>query len=231
MKSKIGICAICGKEGVVTDDHLPPRNIFPKPQPCDIDLITVPACRSCNGGSSKDDEEFKLFISLKSGMEEPHCKKLHTSTKSTIRHNNRLKKHLVKDSTDFFLPNPETGQHEHVILQGYDPKPILRVSERIIRGLYFKHFGNPLVGNAICHVWLNDIINDKCRDVILGSIEDMKISGELVSIGANNEFTYLYSGTECAFSTVWLLGFYANTFVFGITEKTPTTESNRRGER
>jgi len=93
---------------MVTDDHLPPRNIFPKPQPNNVDLITVPACSKCNEGSSRDDEEFKLYISLKSGMEKPHCLKLHKSTKRTIQHNSNLKKRLIKDSTNFFFPIHKT---------------------------------------------------------------------------------------------------------------------------
>jgi hypothetical protein len=218
-KSKKGICAICGVEGMVTDDHVPPRNIFPKPRPNNVNLITVPTCSKCNGGSSRDDEEFKLYISLKSGMEAPHCRKLHESTRRTIQHNSSLKKRLINGSTKFFLPNPKTGEHEPVVLQKFDPKPILRVSEKIIRGLYFKHFDRPLLENAKCNIWLSDMLNDESRKVVLGLIEDMKISGKIVSIGTNKEFAYLYSGTECEYSTAWLLMFNEQTYIFGLTVK------------
>jgi len=63
------------------------------------------------------------------------------------------------------------------------------------------------------------MLNDKSKQVILGLIEDMKISGDIVSVGANNEFVYLYSGTECNFSTAWLLMFYEKTYIFGSTIK------------
>lgn len=50
------ICFLCGKPAT-TDDHLPPKCIFPKPRPSN--LITVRACEDCNGGSKLDDEYFR----------------------------------------------------------------------------------------------------------------------------------------------------------------------------
>ena len=59
-KRKKGICAFCGIEGEITDDHVPPKNLF-EGFP-DNELIKVPACKKCNGGSSKDDEYFRAFL-------------------------------------------------------------------------------------------------------------------------------------------------------------------------
>lgn len=49
---------MCGKPAT-TDDHLPPKCVFPKPRPSN--LITVRACEDCNGRSSLDDEYFRDF--------------------------------------------------------------------------------------------------------------------------------------------------------------------------
>jgi len=59
-KRKIGQCVHCGRTGYISDDHLPPRNLFPVPRP--PNLITVPSCDNCNEGSSKDDEYFRLWL-------------------------------------------------------------------------------------------------------------------------------------------------------------------------
>jgi len=157
-------------------------------------------------------------------MDKPHCLKLHNSAKKTIQYNARLKSQLLENSTKLYLPNPETKLHEQVVVTEFDPMPIIRVSERIIRGLYFKHFGQPLVSHAKCHVWLSDMITPENKSYLLGLIEDMKISGTLVSVGANDEFAYLYSGTECKFSTAWMLTFNKETYIFGLTEKQPQPE-------
>src|SRR5438445_6283846 len=62
-KRKMGQCVYCGKVRLLTDDHIPPQNLFPKPRPGS--LIRVPSCEPCNGGASKDDEYFRLFITVR----------------------------------------------------------------------------------------------------------------------------------------------------------------------
>ena len=48
-------CCYCGGDAT-TRDHVPHRALFPRPRP--TDLITVPACESCNNVSSLDEEYF-----------------------------------------------------------------------------------------------------------------------------------------------------------------------------
>ena len=56
------ICLYCGVPGELTNDHVPPKNLFPKPRP-NI-LVEVRACLACNGGASKDDEYFRQCLVL-----------------------------------------------------------------------------------------------------------------------------------------------------------------------
>jgi hypothetical protein len=58
-------CYLCGSTENLTRDHIPPENIFPKPKP--TNLITVPCCRKCNEGFSKDDEAFRLWVASSVG--------------------------------------------------------------------------------------------------------------------------------------------------------------------
>ena len=54
------ICAFCGQDvKKVTKDHIPPKSLFGKMT--NYKLITVPSCRVCNEGTSKDDEYFMLL--------------------------------------------------------------------------------------------------------------------------------------------------------------------------
>ncbi len=52
-------CAYC-EQIATTEDHIPPKNIFPKGKR--DDLIRVPACLQCNRSASKDDEYFRYTI-------------------------------------------------------------------------------------------------------------------------------------------------------------------------
>src|SRR5579872_3566373 len=62
MKHHINWCYLCRGTENLTSDHLPPKNLFPKPRPAN--LITVPCCAACNEGFSKLDEQFRAFITM-----------------------------------------------------------------------------------------------------------------------------------------------------------------------
>ena len=69
-------------------DHLPPQSVFPKPRP--NDLITVPACDSCNNKRSGLDEEFKVAIGIQAGHGEDGERLFRDQTSRTLAHNQRL---------------------------------------------------------------------------------------------------------------------------------------------
>jgi hypothetical protein len=57
------LCIYCGGEGD-TNDHAPPRCFLRRPLPSN--LITLPACKSCNSGFSFDENVVKTLIALTS---------------------------------------------------------------------------------------------------------------------------------------------------------------------
>jgi hypothetical protein len=59
---RISTCTYCGEQKPVTADHVPPKNLFDRPFP--PNLLTVPACFDCNGGFTKDDEYFRIALTV-----------------------------------------------------------------------------------------------------------------------------------------------------------------------
>lgn len=58
-------CVFCGKrlrKKTRTKDHTPPKCIFPRGR--NLPLVTVPSCRECHEGESKDVEYFRLAIAF-----------------------------------------------------------------------------------------------------------------------------------------------------------------------
>lgn len=89
-------CYICGATDDLTRDHVPPKNLFPDPKPSN--LITVPCCRRCNVGFSKDDELFRIWAS--SGQSCSLAGKWIWRNKvapSLETRNKKLKEHLKKN--------------------------------------------------------------------------------------------------------------------------------------
>jgi hypothetical protein len=63
---KLGECVYCGRVKPITEDHVPPKNLFAKPRP--NNLIKVPSCRECHSENkqvSQDDEYFRLMHTLR----------------------------------------------------------------------------------------------------------------------------------------------------------------------
>ncbi len=55
-----GICYLCGKEGIVTDDHVPPSCLAP--QADDSIFYKLPAHKSCNNAFSVHESRFRDFV-------------------------------------------------------------------------------------------------------------------------------------------------------------------------
>ncbi len=134
-------CAYCGAaEDRLEDDHVPPKALFAKPRPT---LITVPSCKQCHGGTSKDDEYFKMALSMRHDVADqpdvsggvldsvmrslgrPAARGFAQSLFNTIR------EVPVKTPAGLYLGNVGT--------YAVDGERIARVIERTVRGLFFHH--------------------------------------------------------------------------------------------
>jgi hypothetical protein len=56
------VCVLCATSPATTREHVPAELFFARPLP--VDLITVPACESCNIGSQRDDEYVRAWMML-----------------------------------------------------------------------------------------------------------------------------------------------------------------------
>ena len=160
-ESRIEQCVICGDTGPVTDDHIPPSNLFPHPQPSD--LQTVPACRSCNLGASKDDEYFRNALVLREDLYDhpavqclipgvmrsfvrPQARKFARRFLGSIRETN-----IVTPSGIYLGRKPVCT----VTWQRVE-----RVLVKIIRGYHFIEFGQPLPAGYRVNVYETSTLND-----------------------------------------------------------------------
>ena len=208
------LCAICGVEKATTVDHIPPKGIFPKPRPAN--LITVPSCIRCNNTASKDDEAFRVFLSLHVGIESPQTQALwEKEAFRSTRHNRRLFNYITQTAKKVVL------QTKAGIILGtrmavrWDSNVHDRTIERIIRGLYFHHFGEILGNRVTIRVhWLRSLTED---------IFEMSKEWKQGNLG-ENAFIYRYDRTEDGpLHSIWLFQFYDKHLASGYTTPTPLT--------
>ena len=202
------ICCYCGNLASEMD-HLPPKNIFPKPKP--TNLITVPSCSKCNQGDSKDDEYFGYVITA-GGAKNPIANKLFLTKKiEKIKRRPAIGHAILKDfvTADLFQGNIYIGQTPALRVKGVRFNKVIR---RITRGFYYHHTGKNLPFEYDIRVTK---INPKLNENQMNVFKYIKLH----SIG-KDIFQYRYIiDEENTFHSIWFYMFYKELFIIATTEQ------------
>jgi hypothetical protein len=182
-KTKIkhqGICVFCGKSGFVTDDHIPPRCIFPS-NVKNNELIVVPSCEKCNNKSSDDDEYLRLMIALR---EDVYEKVKDDQIQKILRSLNKPEKrkfatNLMKNMSPVNLFTPSGLFVGQTIAYNCNIPRIEKITEKIGKGLYYHEKGSPFPPNSfvrsICLVEIQKLpknIKEKLSKIVRAIIKE-----------------------------------------------------------
>jgi hypothetical protein len=138
-KRRIHECAYCGETKETTRDHVIPKALFTKPYP--RDLITVPACDTCNGirKSANDTLLRDILTTDVEGSNNPTAQKLFTEKvlEAHQRNQSPFTRNIIKDARlqplytgagvflgDYYMLTLPSGEVENLF-------------EFLIRGLYY----------------------------------------------------------------------------------------------
>lgn len=199
------LCAICGVRETSTRDHVPPKNLFPKPRPSD--LVTVPACSECNNGSSVEDEDFRTYLALQIGKQSDVADKLWLSAKKSLDRRTRMRQEFLKSLVTATISTP-TGPIQRTAFaipcRVYDV-----VFERVIRGLYFHHFECILGPDVDVHVEPLIGLDDRSYKLIAGF--------PTYSIGGTAFVYKCVKAREDSRVSTWVLQLYESHWILGET--------------
>jgi hypothetical protein len=209
-KRKTGECVYCGKHGPVTDDHIPPKNLFPKPRP--HNLVTVPSCYPCNEGASKDDEYFRLCLAILENAKGHPARD--SILPSVLRSLSRRKATGLSEafwsSTVYAERISPAGLYLGTgILLSISLERLDRVAIRIIKGLLFHETRRRLPDDYVVrplHISRIPELDSEVRQAVEDFIYAM-MEKEPERIGDVFAFSRLWSPAGWPRS-VWLLGFY-----------------------
>jgi hypothetical protein len=203
-------CIYCGSSPAATADHVPPRTIFAKPYP--PNLKTVPACRPCNEGFSKDDEYFKQWLTV------PDLAKGHPDREgvvgSVVRSLNRREapglRRMFQASTFPAERYSEAGIYMgEGKLISMDGKRIAATVERTTRGLFFLETGEALPRDATVNV-LDPARFKLLDDATKAAVSDFAAALESQpkqAIGRAFDYQWMASPFH-KLRSVWLMRFY-----------------------
>jgi hypothetical protein len=218
-KKRTGICVYCGRRRRLTRDHIPPKNLFPKPLP--VDLITVPSCTECNNEAAKDDEYFRMVVVMRedAGRHLEAQRAWGTVFRSLQRPEAvGLKTSLLRSLRPVSLRSPSG------LYLGYKPgytvdlDRLNRVATRIVKGLFFHERGYRLPDTHRAFGLVDPrLIPDeqgvKSTATVLAALQTQQAR----TVG-NGVFSYKFLFTEDeSDSSVWLMSFYENLFAIGVT--------------
>lgn len=219
-KNKIGMCVYCGKRSKLTKDHIPPKNLYAKPRPCN--LITVPCCNDCNSKASKDDEYFRLNVVMRDkteGVYEAECLKetvfRSLKRKESIGFKNEFINRVGRRSC--FTPAGIFTGTKPVF--DVDLSRLDRVAKRTIAGIVFKELGERLPDSFDINVFSTsgmDNLTHSFEEGLKRELDDL-LQEQYVYIGSESVFAFWhkYSGTD-RYSSLWLLVFFRYTSFVGV---------------
>ncbi len=208
------ICAYCGISENLTDDHVPPKNLFPKPRPSN--LITVPACPECHSGTSQDDEYFRLKLCLRDNSgDHPNARANLESIFRSLRREQAagFKKLILSDFHPVQLHTPSGLYVGKGLAYDVDMNRIRYVVERTVRGIYFAESCHPLGLNNEVRVYSNDDLGLQPREVLdqLSQTILAPLAANAPKVIGDNVFSYRHQiMVENPIFSVWAITFYGH---------------------
>jgi hypothetical protein len=143
---ELPICYLCGKEiidGNISREHVPPKQLFPSEirKKHNINLSTFPSHFKCNKEYQNDEDYFFSTLAPLTEKADVHPYVLNDLAKKLKRNegNKLLLKILgeFKNDSPIILPGNQ-------IAKRIDRRRIGNIGIKIIKGLYWKHFGKVL---------------------------------------------------------------------------------------
>jgi len=216
-------CVYCNQREKETDDHVPPKSFYPMPRPSN--LITVPSCLKCNRGLGKDEEFFLATFMFSHAGESSTGKQLWDKKINRMYEKNlglrrKIAGHL--QYSELLTPSGIFLGRKWTIKT--DEKRFEKVVNKILRGLYFFEYNEPIPDNAeIMTLFLNQ--EEKFK-------EAGKIANEL-KLGSriwNGIFEYKFNRVaESPTESMWLFRFWGYANFWSVTYDKEMSESQQAG--
>ena len=212
---QIGQCGYCGREQYLTRDHVPPRTLFPEPR--SAGLITVPCCEQCRSGWSDDDEYFRTVVinagqlygdKLAAPVNDAMLRSLSKARKR------RFSQMIIESICEIPLETDSGIYLGHALILKFDQDRVNRVSQRIVRGLFFYEKGYPLPPEYE----VIGLLKQFGTEPLLETLRQHGVSFPAPRIIQSGVFAYTFRATsEDPNTTMWLAVLYQKLPFVGFT--------------
>jgi hypothetical protein len=207
-------CVYCGVENDLTDDHVPPKLLLARPYP--PNLLTVPACLTCNRSFQKDDEYTRTMLSI-----DVRAAKNPTAQSNLPAVLRSLQRPDARGFAEYLTKRAENstvlGQDGFPLGQAFelDKARVNRTGERLVRAFHFVEMGTPVPRNMTVRVGCN--MSLKPTDPDTQTIARMmKAFPDWRDGSVGTAFSYVAASSDAG--SVWLMLLYDFFFWLGIVQ-------------
>jgi hypothetical protein len=197
------LCVYCGAAGPSTADHVPPRNIFPKPRPR---LITVPSCRACNEGFASNDEYLRLILVSRWDTGDEAADSVWQAAMRGIGRRERLglARRFLQGATEVRIGPHNVGMFTPEIGR------LEAVAERIARGLFWHRNGRRIPSEVRCKGVVLELLDHQFPiSRALAQLARGVTQGTATTIGDKGEFAYWHEmASGQTYQSAWVMKFY-----------------------
>jgi hypothetical protein len=208
-------------------DHVPPKNLFAPPRP--HNLVTVPACAACHGPTSKDDEYFRTMLALSAQFQD-HPDLIGGVRDAAVRSLGRPEGRaqlveLMRTRREVVVRTPAGLYLGQATSYSPDVMRLVRVVERVTRGLFFHHhrqvlgisYGVKVVEDSITD-WATtgETTRNACRRIVaLVAPQQQRRIGEVF------DYRHVVAAQDTR-TSAWLMTFYGRMTFLCTTGPNPT---------
>jgi hypothetical protein len=218
-------CYNCGAANPSTKDHVISKTLIPEPRP--TNLITVPACKECNGSYSQDEEYLKDRLSSVIGHPGHFQPQIWSKVWQSMQ-KPQTKGRKVGLLKDVILLKQPVLTDRGVSAMGIRVQKTRsnRVVEKMIKGFYYHHFKKRLDGVTF-HIDLLSSINpnrnsDKIAELIINVIKSPSWS---VKFG-DRTWVACQLLEEDSRGGLWVIGLFGGHIVFVVVMPLVLLSSN-----
>ncbi|OGH15254.1 MAG: hypothetical protein A2860_02380 [Candidatus Levybacteria bacterium RIFCSPHIGHO2_01_FULL_37_33] len=198
-------CYLC-QAPATTFDHIPPKSLFPK----DFQYkgVKVPACKSCNNATSKDDEYLRDCFAMTGWNKEARQVFLEGVRPSYLRpyammHQVTKHQKILNSMAKIDIKSPSGIFLRKVTAMKMKSDRVENALKKIVKGLHFHRYKKSIPDNYTLKVYFQP------TDIGLNLLDEAKKKGALNAGRFGNTFCYMgFNVREDEFVGIWWLSFY-----------------------
>ena len=200
----ISNCIFCGSPAD-TKEHIPAKHFF-KGTP-DMSLITVPSCNKCNKGFQKDEDFFRQFnTSFLMDRSERAKELMENEITRSIKRKPALTRQMFSQMqlVDAYTKSAKiyVGKVTAYHVTTNDTKRLNRIVRKIIEGLFFHEFKQPLSKDWVVRiVWVNPKVEKELGLIELAKTLKWRVIRE-------DTFAYGVEFVPKTYQSIWMIDFF-----------------------